>query len=153
MASAAGRKALSWAIESLEIRRLLCSYAHQLVWIDPANPGSGAVNASLAHDDGDHDDGHDDHDHLQNNFDPNGTGNDTPPPASSSGSAATSAAAIAGSALPGLPTLNSFPSAHAAIYLDFNGDAGGQTAYDEDGNPGSFNAAEQQHISEAWRQI
>src|SRR4051794_41100061 len=58
MASMAGRRALFWAVESLESRRLLCTYAHQLVWIDPANPGSAGISASLAHDDGD-DDGHD----------------------------------------------------------------------------------------------
>src|SRR5438874_3368412 len=133
MASMAGRRALFWAVESLESRRLLCSYAHQLVWIDPANAGSGGISASLAHDDG-HDDGDGDHHHDElpaHHSDDLGGGNDTAPIAGLTGSSsAAPAAVVAASALPGLPVLNSFPSASAAIYLDFNGDAGGQTAYD-----------------------
>jgi len=63
------------------------------------------------------------------------------------------AAAAAVAALPGLPVLNSLPSAPVAIYLDFNGGSRNVTAYDVDGNPASFNAAEQQTITDAWRDI
>ena len=58
--------------------------------------------------------------------------------------------------LAGLPVLNSFPSAPAAVYLDFNGGTYGGTTYlpyDVDGDTTSFNAAEQATILEAWRQI
>ena len=54
----------------------------------------------------------------------------------------------------GLPVLNSLPSAPTAVYLDFDGDTSTSTdPYDEDGNPSTFNAAEQAHITEAWRQV
>jgi regulation of enolase protein 1 (concanavalin A-like superfamily) len=52
----------------------------------------------------------------------------------------------------GLPILNSSPSSPVAIYLDFDGE-GSNTPYDVDGNPGTFNAAEQATIVECWRQI
>jgi hypothetical protein len=56
----------------------------------------------------------------------------------------------------GIPALHSLPGAPAAVYLDF----GGETlpngtrlrAYDEDGDPNTFTAAEQASIREAWRQ-
>ena len=59
---------------------------------------------------------------------------------------------VGAAALPGLPTLNSLPSAPTAIYIDFNGDQT-RTPYDEDGNPTSFSAAEAANITEAWRHV
>ncbi len=54
----------------------------------------------------------------------------------------------------GLPILDSLPGAATAVYLDFDGDTGsGTTAYDEDGDPTTYNATEQANIVEAWRQI
>ncbi|MGE5609610.1 MAG: fibronectin type III domain-containing protein, partial [Bacillota bacterium] len=54
----------------------------------------------------------------------------------------------------GLPILNSLPGAPVAIYMDLDGDTGtGTTTYDEDGHPDTFNADEQAHIEEAWRQM
>ncbi len=56
----------------------------------------------------------------------------------------------------GMPILNSFPSAPADIFLDFDGDTSAGTTftpYDRDGNPTTFNAQEQADITEAWRQI
>ncbi|MDX1965173.1 MAG: Ig-like domain-containing protein [Pirellulales bacterium] len=54
----------------------------------------------------------------------------------------------------GLPILNSFASAPADIYLDFDGDTGSATtAYDTDGNPATFSVNEQKEIAEAWRHI
>jgi hypothetical protein len=52
----------------------------------------------------------------------------------------------------GLPILHSMPGAHTAIYLDFEG-YGSNRPYDEDGDPSTFNATEQAHITEAWRQV
>jgi regulation of enolase protein 1 (concanavalin A-like superfamily) len=52
----------------------------------------------------------------------------------------------------GLPILNSRPSAPADVYLDFDGN-GSSTPYDEDQNPATYNAAEQNTIYEAWRQL
>src|SRR5262245_11825129 len=56
----------------------------------------------------------------------------------------------------GLPVLHSLPSAPVAIYLDFNGetmpDGTWLSTFDVDADPGSFNAAEQAVIQEAWRQ-
>ena len=123
--------ALSWAIESLETRRLL---HHQIdatfVPDNLTNPTAGhwVINAGAQAD--------------QNN-----ESADAVPIGFVPG------VAISSVALPGLPDLNSDPTAHAAIYLDFNGDAGGQTAYDEDGDPTSFNAAEVAHITAAWQSI
>jgi hypothetical protein len=58
----------------------------------------------------------------------------------------------------GMPILNSHPGSPVAIFLDFNGDpttAFGHpvSAYDEDGDPTTFNAVEQGHIYEAWREM
>jgi hypothetical protein len=54
----------------------------------------------------------------------------------------------------GLPVLNSLPGAPTAIYLDFDGDTGSNTAaYSEDGDATTYNTTEQTHIVEAWRQI
>ena len=53
-----------------------------------------------------------------------------------------------------IPVLNSYPSAPADIYLDFDGDAGtGTTPYDTDGNPSDYSASEQADITECWRQM
>src|SRR5262249_5370317 len=52
----------------------------------------------------------------------------------------------------GLPILHSMPGAHTAVYLGFEGYPG-YSPYDEDGDPTTFNAAEQAHITEAWRQM
>jgi len=54
----------------------------------------------------------------------------------------------------GLPILNSLPGAPTSIYLDFDGDTGSSTsAYSEDADLTTYNATEQTHIVEAWRQI
>ncbi|MDZ4848074.1 MAG: zinc-dependent metalloprotease family protein [Pirellulaceae bacterium] len=54
----------------------------------------------------------------------------------------------------GMPILNSLIDAPTAIFLDFDGDATTTTqAYDEDGDPTTFNTTEQNNIAEAWRQI
>ncbi|MCY2952283.1 MAG: hypothetical protein NTU53_09940 [Planctomycetota bacterium] len=54
----------------------------------------------------------------------------------------------------GLPILNSLAGAPTAIYLDFDGDTGQSVdPYDVDGDPSTFNQAEQDTISEAWRQM
>lgn len=54
----------------------------------------------------------------------------------------------------GLPILNSLESARGVAYIDFNGGVfwSGETrrGYDLDGNPTSFNAAEQEDIYNAW---
>jgi regulation of enolase protein 1 (concanavalin A-like superfamily) len=55
----------------------------------------------------------------------------------------------------GLPILHSLPNSPVAIYLDYNGGTYGGShydTYDEDGDPTTFNAAEQAHITEGWRQ-
>jgi hypothetical protein len=54
--------------------------------------------------------------------------------------------------LAGLPSLNSFPGAPAAIFLDFSGN-GTYLPYDEDGNNTSFNASEQSNITKAWEHM
>jgi autotransporter-associated beta strand protein len=51
----------------------------------------------------------------------------------------------------GLPLLNSLPGAPTAIYLDFDGHDG-NGAFDRDGDPATFNAAEAATIVEAHRQ-
>ncbi len=55
----------------------------------------------------------------------------------------------------GMPILHSHPlgaNAPAAIFLDFDGDAGsGLTPYSDDADPTTFNAAEQAGIYEVWR--
>ena len=54
----------------------------------------------------------------------------------------------------GMPILHSLLSAPTAIFLDFDGDSTtGTLAYDEDGNSSTFNATEQSHMAESWRQI
>jgi regulation of enolase protein 1 (concanavalin A-like superfamily) len=56
----------------------------------------------------------------------------------------------------GMPILNSAPSAPVAIFLDFDGEVVGSTTYtpyDVNGDPATFNAAEQATIYETWRQI
>lgn len=54
----------------------------------------------------------------------------------------------------GLPILNSLESARGVAYIDFNGGVfwSGDTrrGYDLDGNPSTFNAAEQEDIYNAW---
>ncbi|MCC6125341.1 MAG: cadherin domain-containing protein, partial [Pirellulales bacterium] len=54
----------------------------------------------------------------------------------------------------GLPILHSYPSVNSRIFLDFDGnETGGHVdPYDEDGDPTTFNTAEQVNIVEAWRQ-
>jgi parallel beta-helix repeat protein len=57
----------------------------------------------------------------------------------------------------GMPILNSHPGSPVAIFLDFNSNAfngyTNTTPYDEDGDPTTFNAVEQSHIYEAWREM
>jgi len=54
----------------------------------------------------------------------------------------------------GLPILHSRPSAPAAIFVDFDGDAGaGVQAYDRDSDPATFNTSEADTIAECWRQM
>lgn len=57
----------------------------------------------------------------------------------------------------GMPILNSFPSAPAAIYIDFDGDTTGSYAtvqpYDTDGNPAVFSASEQASIYSQWKSM
>jgi len=54
----------------------------------------------------------------------------------------------------GLPDLDSLPGAPTAIYLDFDGHAASSLgAYDVDGDPTTFNAAEAATITEAHRQV
>jgi len=54
----------------------------------------------------------------------------------------------------GLPDLHSLPGSPTAIYLDFDGDAAtGYGAYDVDGDPTTFNAAEAATITEAHRGV
>jgi autotransporter-associated beta strand protein len=57
-----------------------------------------------------------------------------------------------GSAANGLPDLHSLPGAPTAIYLDFDGH-GDLGAYDVDGDPTTFSAAEAATITEAHRQM
>ena len=52
----------------------------------------------------------------------------------------------------GMPLLNSLPGAPTAVYLDFDGH-GGNTPYDTNGVPGTYDAAEQGVITEAWRHV
>lgn len=52
----------------------------------------------------------------------------------------------------GLPDLHSLPGAATAIYLDFDGHGSTLGAYDVDGDPTTFNAAEAATITEAHRQ-
>jgi len=52
----------------------------------------------------------------------------------------------------GLPLLTGFAGAPVTIFLDFDGDAN-NAAMDLDGNPATFNAAEQARIVECWRQV
>jgi uncharacterized delta-60 repeat protein len=53
----------------------------------------------------------------------------------------------------GMPILHSRSAAAGAIFLDYDGDAtSATTAYDADGDPTTFNAAEQAVIVECWRQ-
>ena len=52
----------------------------------------------------------------------------------------------------GLPVLNSYPTAPAMIFLDYDGDVGrGSSEFDLDGTPGVFTTAEQEQIAEHWR--
>ena len=60
--------------------------------------------------------------------------------------------ARAGLAVNGLPELHSLPGAPVAIYLDFDGE-GALAAYDVDGDPATFNAAEQATVTDVWRQV
>lgn len=53
----------------------------------------------------------------------------------------------------GLPDLDSLPGAPTAIYLDFDGHGSTLGAYDVDGDPTTFNAAEAATITEAHRQV
>lgn len=53
----------------------------------------------------------------------------------------------------GLPDLSSLPGAPTAIYLDFDGHGSTLGAYDVDGDPTTFNAAEAATITEAHRQV
>jgi autotransporter-associated beta strand protein len=53
----------------------------------------------------------------------------------------------------GLPDLNSLLGASTAIYLDFDGHGAALGAYDVDGDPTTFNAAEAATITEAQRQV
>ena len=52
----------------------------------------------------------------------------------------------------GLPDLHSLPGAPTAIYLDFDGNGSTLGAYDVDGNPATFNAAEAATVVETHRQ-
>ncbi len=61
---------------------------------------------------------------------------------------------IAATNAAGLPLLHSLPGAPATIFLDFDGDsASNTTAYSEDADGTTFNAAEQASITECWRQM
>ncbi|NBW95937.1 MAG: hypothetical protein EBR28_04185, partial [Planctomycetia bacterium] len=53
----------------------------------------------------------------------------------------------------GIPDLSSLPGAPTAIYLDFDGHGSTLGAYDVDGDPTTFNAAEVATITEAHRQV
>ena len=56
----------------------------------------------------------------------------------------------------GLPILNSLSSARGVAYIDFNGGTvfgESRGAYDLDGNPATFNAAEQEDIYNAWHDV
>jgi hypothetical protein len=56
--------------------------------------------------------------------------------------------------LNGLPVLNSYPTAPAMIFLDYDGDAGREASeFDLDGTPGVFTVPEQQQIVEHWRGV
>lgn len=52
----------------------------------------------------------------------------------------------------GLPELSSLPGASTAVYIDFDGWTTFDS-FDVDGNPDTFNEAEQQRIWETWRQV
>jgi autotransporter-associated beta strand protein len=52
----------------------------------------------------------------------------------------------------GLPDLHSLPGAPTAVYLDFDGNGSTLGAYDVDGNPATFNAAEAATVTETHRQ-
>jgi hypothetical protein len=122
---------LAWAIEALEIRRLL---HHQIdatfVPTAPTDPTLGQwVLAKGAQAD-------------QSNE-----------PAEAPPAGFVPGTAIPAAALPGMPQLHSDLNAHAAIYLDFNGDAASVTPYDVDGDPTTFNATEAATITSAWQAI
>jgi hypothetical protein len=57
----------------------------------------------------------------------------------------------------GMPILNSFPTAPAAVFIDFDGDTDGSFAvvqpYDTDGNPAVFGATEQAAIFSQWKSM
>ena len=127
------KRILTNAIELLEPRQMLHGLA-SLSWIAPPDGSAFFAPPEIAGHSGDDGDG----------------GSDAPPigQSTSAPSGLTPSAA-----LPGLPTINTNPTAATAIYLDFNGDAGGATTYDVDGDPTSFNAAEAASITEAVRQI
>ena len=132
------RPNLVWRVEALECRRFL----HGLAQLPSMDPITGLIIQPPA-----------DTQELAGHSDANGLGNDALPADIFTAEGPRKPGATPAVALPGLPALNTFPGAHAAIYLDFNGDAGGATTYDEDGNPANFNVSEQQHITEAVRQI
>ena len=135
---ASKRSQLVWLFEALEARQFL----HGLVQLPTIDPISGLIVQPPV----------DTHD-LAGHSDENGLGNDALPADIYTAEGPRKPGATPAVALPGLPVLNTFPGAHAAIYLDFNGDAGGATTYDEDGNPANFNVSEQKNITEAVRQI
>ena len=132
------RSNLVWRFEALEPRQLL----HGLAQLPTIDPVAGLITQPPV-----------DTQDVAGHSNDGGTGIDTIPSDIYTSAGPRSLIAIPAVALPGLPVLNTLPGAHTAIYLDFNGDAGGATTYDEDGDPTTFNAAEQQHITEAVRQI
>jgi hypothetical protein len=83
---------------------------------------------------------------------------------SSSASAASSGGELAAAttASSSVPVLNSLPGAAISLYLDFDGDYESQwgsygsvatPAFDQDGNPGSFNTSELATIREIWQYV
>ncbi len=167
------RKSLRRAFaESLETRTYLCADVASLI---AGLPGQihfmGASNAARpeAADDHDHEDHDDDHDHGAEGH---SHGNDLVEIGSGGVSGAAGGAGVEAAApgsVPGvfstasitfstlangMPILHSLASAPTAIFIDFDGDTTtGTAAYDEDGNPSTFNATEQANIAEAWRQM
>lgn len=90
-----------------------------------------------------------------------------PPPASTAGAISTSSSISTALPVVNVFTLHSKPGASKIVFLDFDGHTISGTqwnttygvstyqakAFDSDGNPGSFSAAEQNTIQEVWHRI
>jgi fibronectin type 3 domain-containing protein len=133
-AASRARRRAGLAVEPLEGRQLMCAVHELPTWVTPVNDAvgprllGGKVAAGQV------------------------LGGDMLPLIPASLTSPGKSTSLAADPLPGLPALNSFPSAPAAIYLDFNGSAS-MKAYSEDADFTTFSASEQSNITLAWRQM